>query len=238
MSTVDQLPPALDSVHKRAPVLQNGDYLTRTEFERRFDATPGLKKADLIEGIVYLSSPVSVALHGRPHSHLTGWLGQYVARTSGLDAASSASVRLDEANMPQPDAVLFMPEEVGGRAHVDQDDYVSGPPDLVCEVATSNVSIDLHGKLNVYRRNGVREYLVLRTQDQAVDWFQLKDGAYVPMTPHEDGLLKSNLFSGLWLDPAALLAGDLPKLFAAVDAGTSTDEHRAFVEKLLASRPD
>ncbi len=131
--------------------------------------------------------------------------------------------------------LLLLPKHLGSTAVVEEDGYISGAPDFVCEISARSVSIDLHDKLNAYRRNGVREYLVWRTEDQAVDWFELVDGRYVPKKPDEHGRLRSKLFLGLWLDPAALLAGDLPKLFAAVDEGTSTKEHQAFVKLLETS---
>lgn len=49
------------------PPLQAGDFLTRAEFERRYHNHPELKKAELIEGIVYMPSPVNAAYHGDPH---------------------------------------------------------------------------------------------------------------------------------------------------------------------------
>lgn len=215
------------------PPLENGDRLTRAEFERRYAAMPQVKKAELIEGMVHMPSPVRLRRHGRPHTILSGWLVYYASKTPGLELfGDNSTVRLDEDNEPQPDLLILLPPEAGGRAHVDEDDYVVGPPDLVCEVAASNVSIDLHAKLNAYRRNGVREYLAWRTEDLAVNWFVLREGRYDPLTPGTDGLLRSEAFPGLWLDPAALVRGDLPALFRAVDAGAATPEHAAFVRRL------
>ena len=78
---------------------------------------------------------------------------------------------------------------------------------------------------------GVLGYLVIRTEDQAVDWFEFVDGQYQAQKPDEGGRLSSKLFLGLWLDTAALLlAGDLAKLFAVVDEGTATSEHLEFVK--------
>ena len=99
------------------------------------------------------------------------------------------------------------------------------------------MSIDLHAKKNAYRRNGVKEYLAWRVEDGQADWFALVDGYFEPMAADERGRIRSKVFPGLWLDMAALLAGDLPKLFAAVDEGTTTEEHRAFVAKLAAAAP-
>jgi Uma2 family endonuclease len=215
------------------PRLENGDRLTRREFERRYAAMPQVKKAELIEGVVYMPSPVRADRHGTPHAILVTWLGYYVARTPGLRFADNATVRLDEDNELQPDLLLMLPPGAIGEARVDADGYISGPPQLVCEVAGSSVSIDLHAKLNAYRRNGVREYLVWRVEDSAVDWFMLRDGRYEPLPP-QNGTLRSETFPGLWLDAPALLAGDLPKLLAAVDQGTATPEHGKLVERLKA----
>jgi len=214
------------------PRLNNGDRLTRVEFERRYLAMPEVKKAQLIEGIVYMPSPVRHTQHGKPHAIVIGWLTHYLSKTPRVDISDNATSRLDEDNEPQPDAMLLLPKHMGGTAWIDEDGYVSGAPDLVCEVSASSVSIDMHAKLNAYRRNGVREYLVIRTEDQAVDWFELIDGQYQPQTPDEGGRLRSKLFPGLWLDPASLLAGDLAKLFAVVDEGTATTGHQEFVKKM------
>src|SRR3954453_7071257 len=146
------------------PPLQNGDRLTRPEFERRYDAMPGLKKAELIEGIVYMGSPVSHEGHGKPHLWLIGWLTRYLTATPGVDGGDNSSLRLDPDNMPQPDVCLYILHAAGGVIRISEDDYIEGAPELVAEVSSSSVSYDLHEKLRVYRRNGVREYLVWRVQ--------------------------------------------------------------------------
>ena len=217
----------------RVPPLENGDRLTRAEFERRYGAMPWVKKAELIEGLVYMPSPVRIKRHGKPHVILSTWLGYYLSKTPGLDDfGDNSTARLDEDNEPQPDLVLLLPKGLGGLAHVDADDYISGPPAWVAEIAASSVSIDLHGKLNAYRRNGVREYLVWRTEDQAVDWFALREGRYDPLPADAAGVIRSEQFPGLWLDVAALLRGDLPGLFKVVDDGVASGEHAGFLGRL------
>ena len=139
------------------PKLMSGDRLTRDEFERRYDAMPELKKAELIEGVVYMASPVRHRHHSRPDRILQVWLGHYEEFTPGLDSGTNGSVRLDNDNVLQPDLFLRLPEHAGGRSRVGDADYIEGPPELVCEVAASSVSYDLHQKLHVYRRHGVRE---------------------------------------------------------------------------------
>lgn len=214
------------------PPLENGDRLTRAEFERRYHAMPG-SRAELIEGVVYLmASPVRIARHGEPHAALITWMGIYQMLTPGVRLADNATVRLDLDNEPQPDALLMIDPARGGQARISADDYIEGAPELVAEVAASSVSLDLGDKLRAYRRNGVREYLVWRVLDRAIDWFVLRDDRYDAMGPGEDGLLRSQAFPGLWLDLGALLAGDLPKAVTALNRGLAAPEHAAFVERL------
>jgi Uma2 family endonuclease len=215
--------------HASIPPLQNGDRLSRVEFERRYDAMPGLKKAELIEGEVYMGSPVRQRQHGLPHGQIITWLGTYTAATPGLEFGDDSSLRLDLDNMPQPDAFLMINHERGGKARVSDDDYVEGAPELVAEIAASSVSYDLGKKLHVYRRNGVREYLVWRVQDREIDWFVLRDGKYESLAAGDDGILRSTVFPGLWLDQPALLRGDLATVLAAVQQGLASADHAAFV---------
>ena len=217
---------------KTVPPLENGDVLTRAEFERRYETMPHLKKAELIEGVVYVPSPVRHQSHGHPHTRLITWLGYYEANTPGVQASDNSTVRLDLDNEPQPDGLLFIDPACGGQAHIDAADYIAGAPELVAEVAASSASYDLHVKLRVYRRNGVREYLVWRVLDQAVDWFVLRAGQYEPLPVDTEGLLRSEVFPGLWLDPAALLRGDLATVLAVVQRGLASPEHAAFVARL------
>lgn len=214
------------------PPLENGDRLTRAEFLRRYEAMPDLKKAELIEGVVYVGSPVRQKSHGAPHSYLVGWLFVYKAGTPGVGVGDNSTVLLDLDNSPQPDGLLFIEPGHGGRAIMSDDDYIDGAPDLVAEVAASSVSYDLHDKLNAYRRNGVREYVVHRVLDQTVDWFVLREGRFERLEPAEDGLLRSTIFPGLWLDPAALVRGDAATVLAVVQRGVASPEHAEFVAKL------
>jgi Uma2 family endonuclease len=196
---------------------------------------PKVTKAELIEGVVYMPSPVRYDSHGKPHSILNAWLVYYASKTPGLGGfADNTTVRLDNDNEPQPDLLLLLPARLGGRAKVDEDDYISGPPTLVCEVAASTVSIDLNHKKSAYRRNGVQEYIVWRTEDSAIDWFSLQGGDFISLPPESDGTLRSHVFPGLWLNPASLIAADLPVVFALLDLAASTPEHATFTQRLSA----
>jgi Uma2 family endonuclease len=214
------------------PALENGDRLTRAEFERRYEAMPHLKKAELIEGVVYVPSPVRHRQHGSPHAHLISWLGQYTANTPGVEVGDNSSVRLDLDNEPQPDALLFIDPACGGQVRIGADGMIEGAPELVAEVASSSVSYDLHAKLHVYRRNGVCEYIVWRVLEREVDWFVLRAGQYERMPVEAQGLLRSEVFAGLWLNPAALVRGDLATVLAVLQQGLASPEHVAFVTRL------
>jgi Uma2 family endonuclease len=213
-------------------LLENGDRLTRAEFERRYEAMPHLKKAELIEGVVYVPSPVRYLQHGSPHAQLVGWLVQYAAQTPGVGVADNTSVRLDLDNEPQPDALLLIDPACGGQSRRSADDFIEGAPELVAEVASSSVSYDLHAKLHVYRRNGVREYVVWRVLNREIDWFVLRAGQYERLSLDANGLLRSEVFAGLWLDPAALVQGNLARVLAVVQQGIASSEHAAFVARL------
>lgn len=219
------------------PPLENGDVLTRAEFERRYEAMPHLKKAELIEGVVYVPSPVRHRYHGHQHTHLVSWLGYYEAHTPGVEASDNVTVRLDLDNEPQPDALLFIDPACGGHVLLDAEGYIEGAPELVAEVASSSASYDLHTKLRVYRRNGVREYIVWRVLDQELDWFVLRAEQYERLALDAAGLYRSEVFPGLWLNAAALLQGDLATVLAVVQRGLASPEHAAFVMRLHPPSP-
>ena len=199
------------------PPLENGDRLTLSEFERRYGAMPHLKKAELIEGIVYMASPLRIRQHGNPHSSIIGWLMVYQAYTPGVQLGDNCTVRLDADNELQPDALLRI--ETEGQSNISEDGYVEGAPELIAEIAASTVSIDLHDKLKVYRRNQVQEYIVWRVDDQELDWFRLVEGKYIQLIANDKGIISSEVFPGLWLDKQALLTGDLAKVLAVLQQG-------------------
>ena len=220
---------------KPIPPLQNGDRLTRDEFERRYHAMPAHVKAELVEGVVYMPSPVKEPSHAQPHFDLIGWLFTYRAVTPNVVGGDNGTLRLDLDNEPQPDAYLRIKPEYGGAARIGDDGYVVGAPELVAEVAASSASYDLHAKLHAYRRNGVREYIVWRTLDEQIDWFVLRGGRYESLAA-SDGLLHSEVFPGLWLDPVSMASGDVVTVLRRLQEGVASPEHDAFVARLTAKR--
>jgi Putative restriction endonuclease len=221
------------------PVLQAGERMTRAEFERRYEAMPDLKKAELIEGVVSMPSPVRLEQHGSPHFDLVTWLGVYRANTPGVRGGDNSTIRLDMENEPQPDSLLLIEPSLGGQARIDTDGYLEGGPELVAEVAASSLQVDLTTRLQIYQRNHVREYLVWRVLERALDWFVLRQGQY-EMLVETAGIFRSEVFPGLWLHMNALIGGDLAGVLRNLQNGLASPDHAAFVGQLqqrVAGRP-
>ncbi len=214
------------------PPLENGDRLTRPEFERRYNALPKLKKAELIEGVVYVPAALRFKSHADPHTNLIGWLWSYKIATPGLELGIEPTVRLDLENAPQPDAALFISQSAGGQARLSADDYIEGAPELLAEIAASSAAIDLGDKKRAYRRNGVQEYIVWRVYDRAIDWFSLQSGDYVSLPIDPQGIVRSQMFPGLWLAVNAMLSGDVQAVLATLQLGLSSAEHQNFKRRL------
>jgi Uma2 family endonuclease len=219
--------------HWTIPLLENGDKLSLHEFERRYNAMPNLKKAELIEGIVYIMpAALRFRSHGQPHGWILTWLGTYEVATISVALGVEPTVRLDLDNEPQPDAVLLINPEAGGQARLSEDDYIEGAPELIVEIAASSVAIDLHAKKQAYRRNGVKEYIVWQVLDQKLTWFYLEQGEYLELATDSNGILRSQVFPGLWLGVAELLAGNMQSVLTVLQTGLQSPEHAAFVQKL------
>jgi len=191
---------------------ENGDVMDREEFHRLYSQCPGLEHVELIEGVVYMPSPTKHEGHGREQLLVLLWLGDYMRAHKGeVEAAPPISVLLDDRNEPEPDAVLF--RLAPGCL---QDGYVAGAPELVVEIANTSQSRDLGPKKQAYQRTGVQDYIVWRTSDHAIDWFQLHDGVYVRSEPDAHGIIESLTFPGLRLDVPAALAMDVDRVLAAL----------------------
>lgn len=225
-----------DEAQQILPPLENGDQLTRAEFHRRYERMTRVKKAELVEGIVHMPSPVRINAHSKPHCDIIFWLMSYTLATPCTQVSDNGTLLLDADNELQPDAVLRIREECGGQSRVNADDYLEGAPEMVVEIAASSASYDLREKKTVYRRNGVREYLVWRVLDRALDWWELREGEYRPLPQCAPGVLESGSFPGLRLARAALLAGDLPGVAAELQRGTGAENHAAFLARLAAAR--
>jgi Uma2 family endonuclease len=215
------------------PPLEPGDFLDRATFHARYEAMPPGIKAELIDGVVYMPSPAKLK-HGSHAFVVIGWLLHYEAKTPGVLGLENTTVLLSETSEPQPDAALVVAPGYGGQTFVDADDWVTGAPELVVEVASSTAAYDLHAKKWAYEAAGVREYVTILVRELTVKWFVLVDGRYEELA-QEEGVFKSREFPGLWLDPKALLERNIPKVLSTVDEGLASKDHAAFVA-LLSTR--
>jgi Uma2 family endonuclease len=212
--------------------LQNGDLMSREEFHRLYEQAPDGFKAELIGGIVYVASPLTLN-HGKPHLLLSCVLGAYAGATPGVEASDNTTVILGNEGEPQPDLYLRVLPESGGQSTTSSDGYVRGAPELIIEVAVSSRAIDLHAKKRDYARYGVREYLVHCAKEQRLRWFDL--AAETELQPDDAGIYRVGVFPGLWINGPALVAHDYPRLMASLHEGLATDAHVAFARE-LASR--
>jgi Uma2 family endonuclease len=188
------------------PALESGDRMSRAEFHRRYSCRPDLKKAELIDGVVYVASPVRVREHGQPHAVLIGELHIYRKSRPGLIVSDNGTWIMDDGNEVQPDIVLCRTRTVGGGCWIDEEGYLQGVPEFVAEVSGSSFAIDMNRKRDLYRRAGVREYLVWQTEDDEFYWWRLQDGDWAAIEPDAEGVLHSTVFEGLSLKPAELIA--------------------------------
>jgi Uma2 family endonuclease len=219
------------------PLLHSGDHLDQREFHRRYEAYPDPgARFELIGGVVYMMSPAGYD-HGRGDYRITGLIFQYERATPGVEGAQNVTVILGPSSEPQPDNVLMIRQEYGGRVEVKRQGrarYIVGPPELVFEVAHSSLAIDLHEKRRDYHASGVLEYIVLDVELNRVHWFDL--AANGPLAIPADGVLRSRIFPGFWIDTRALVERDVTLLADCLDEGLASPEHRQFVTQLAARR--
>jgi len=216
-----------------APLVE-GQRLDQATFHERYEQMPAGTRAELINGVVYMPSPVGPE-HGRATVPALVWLSYYQEHTPGVDVLDNASTVLDIRREPQPDAQLRILPEYGGRTQTDRR-FVRGVPELIVEVSHTSRYTDLGPKFDDYERVGVLEYVVRALDPDDVLWFSLREGRLVELPPDSEGIFRSESFPGLWLDPRALIEGNTRRLREILDRGLATSEHSAFVARLAAAR--
>jgi Uma2 family endonuclease len=227
-------PPRPTTAAPAVPALVEGQRLDQPTFHERYEAMPPGTRAELINGVVWMPSPLGPA-HAEAHVPPLVWLSYYEENTPGVRALDNPSTAMGPRSEPQPDAMLRILPEYGGRTQTDRR-FVRGVPELIVEVSHTSRYNDLGPKLDDYERACVLEYVVRALEPDEVIWHVLQEGRLVPVPPDADGLYRSRVFPGLWLDPAALLARDTRRLRAVVDLGVATPEHAAFVARLAEAR--
>jgi hypothetical protein len=197
------------------PPLESGDVLDAAEYWRRYCATPEKVKAERINRKVYIMSPLRAVHHGNPHAILCHWLGTYAIYARDLIVSDNATIRLNTDNDPQPDLCLL---RVAGQTHFDDEGYIIGAPEMIVEIAGSSASYDFGEKRDVYEAAGVGEYLVFETIEGRIAWWRSENGRFAEILP-EDGIYKSVLFPGLWLDADALRSANALNLIQTLQHG-------------------
>ncbi|MGC1274321.1 MAG: Uma2 family endonuclease [Planctomycetaceae bacterium] len=227
---------AIDLTRKRSrpdpaipPELYDGARMDRKTFHRLYERTPADFKAELIGGVVHMAAAMRVP-HAEHAGLLRTWLTIYRFATPGVREAGEATVLLGDGSEPQPDGLLWIE---GGKADVDGRGYLAGAPEFVAEVADATTAIDLGSKRSDYERHGVLEYLVLELRKRRAVWFVRDErGGYVETAADLEGLLKSHVFPGMWLDVKAFFRLDGNRVLDVLHRGLESPEHAAFVESL------
>ncbi|WP_020471054.1 Uma2 family endonuclease [Zavarzinella formosa] len=213
------------------PLLRDGDRLKADEFHRRYEAMRHVKNANLINGVVHMSSPVYLDQHGGPHWDMIAWMGIYSFGLRGVRGADNTSLRIDDDNEPQPDAMLLLDPHLGGGTWM-EGRHLRGSPELIVEVAASSARLDAGEKRELYRQIGIREYILWRVLDNRIDWWELVDGVYQPLPSDEAGVVRSRVFPGLWLDVPAMIQGRQDRVKTTLEAGLASPEHLSFASRL------
>ncbi len=229
MSTIDE------PRTKTLPALVAGQRLDQPTFHERYEAMPPETRAELVGGVVYMPSPLRCD-HGDTDINVSYWLGHYKRFTRGLRSPNNATVKLDRAGEVQPDTMLWIPAELGGRSTLDEGGYIRGAPELIVEIARSSRAYDLGAKKADYERAGVLEYLVIELDPDQVHWFIRRDDRFADLPLGPDGVYRSEVFPGLWLDPQALYSENLDRLIEVLDQGLATPAHTDFEARLEKAR--
>ncbi len=188
-------------------------------------------KAELIKGVVFIQKNRRVS-EGKASARFAVFLVTYALNMKEIESALRTSLIIDDANEYQPDVVLYVKENFGGNSYISADDYLEGSPELVVEIAASTASYDTTLKKNIYRRNGVKEYIIWRVDDEEIDWFAWEEGEYVLLEKDKNGVIESRFFGGLRLNVDAILSDDLAKVLSDLQKGLKSKKHMDFVKSL------
>lgn len=234
-STTDNTSSRPASAVARPIPLEAGDHLDQKSFHARYEAMPSTAKAELIGGVVYMMSPMKNP-HGRHTREVSFWLRTYELSTPCVEGGDGLTTILGHDSEPQPDACLYVRPENGGRVRINDDGFTVGTPELIVEVASSTESYDLHAKKRDYEAAGVCEYVVVALRQKQVFWFVLRDAGFETFEAGSDGIYRSEVFPGLWLDPQSLLDLDGRRIQTVLQQGLDSPEHAKFLRKLCAAR--
>jgi Uma2 family endonuclease len=215
---------------RTVPPLLHGERLTQAEFHRRYEAYPEDVKFELIGGVVYMASPQS-RVHSEYEEELGFLLGVYRRATPGVQTLPNVTTILGEESEPQPDLLMRIRPEYGGRSR-DKGQYIEGAAEFLAEISYSTRALDLGPKKSDYQQAGVREYLVVNVAKRELHWFRFPRGS---ITANAQGIYQSRVFPGLWIDGQALLDLNSERVIEVLQQGLASREHPAFVKRLQAA---
>ncbi len=215
----------------KVSLLKNGERLSREEFHLRYKAMDENIKAELIKGIVFFQTKVT-ATHAQSSAKMISWLGFYSIKNLHSSLSNHVTFIINGKNEFQPEAILRIDEDFGGKSWVNDDDYLEGAPELIVEISASTASYDLHDKLEIYEQKGVQEYIVWRVLDNQIDWFSLEKGKYQRLSANNQGIIESKVFAGLRLNIKAMLEENLQQVLTDLQKGLQSKKYKEFAKQL------
>jgi Uma2 family endonuclease len=216
------------TLSKPLPIMHNGDHMKQPEFHFAYSSMPENYRAELIGGVVFEPSPVSYS-HARNDNMFHDLITQYAKKSKLAEVAPNATVILSEDDEVQPDVLLRLPEELGGRSRL-VGKFLEGAPELVAEIAYSSRAIDLHLKKQRYAKAGVIEYLVFCIEPKKLHWFRLQEEKGIKR--NGDGTFCSKVFPGLWINEPALIEANSERADEILAEGLNSEEFNDFKNQL------
>ena len=217
------------------PLLYEGQRLDQPTFHAIYERMHEDFKAELIDGLVHLAMTVHCD-HGEFDAEMIGFLVIYGVETPGTRVRSNTTAKLGPRSEVQPDSVLLVLPEFGGRTRLEPPGIQIEAPELVVEISDSTLRRDLDAKKRVYEQAGALEYVVFDVPNRKFYWFVLREGKFEALPLDADGSYHSKAFPGLWIDEAAFVGNDGPATMAALRRGLASPDHGRFVEQLAANR--
>jgi hypothetical protein len=210
-------------------LIRPGDRMSPSEFLERWEQMPGLKFAELIDGVVYMPSPISL-VHANWDGLIQSVCGMYRLRTPGTQMLTNSTWLMTATGAPQPDCSIRILPEFGGRSS-ERDGLASGAPEFVAEICHSSRAYDLGPKLALYQSAGVNEYLAVLVEERRFEWRILVNGSYELMQD-DHGIHRSVILPGLWIDSTAFWSEDSDRVLQTLEQGLASHEHQDFVARL------
>jgi Uma2 family endonuclease len=171
------------------------------------------EKGDLINGVIYMSSPDNTDAN-QLNVWLLGLIDSFVEeRELGAVYVSRVAFRLEESHGPEPDIAFVRTD----RLHLVERGFVAGAPDVAIEIVSlDSIERDYVLKREQYRQAGVPEYWIVDEMQQCVVLLRRNaSGAYREVKPR-NGVLRSQALPGFWLRPEWLWQQPRPKKIALI----------------------